>query len=340
MLRNLEHDKWITTADQFADVRIAVDNLTLLDGLTQVEISSQPPLRYGFLWPVRDDNVELLRKGNSLGVRIADKTWAIELTGASAAIDAVRTCAMWIEEQPVEVAPEVLRVLATHPLFASAPKVLAGLSYQSASVSSSWGGGASSKTESQSSASVRWARDGLTVMDERENTNTSAGGKSFAGMSEKRSMYAANGFIELGNANTFKSPDMNSQQTVKLVKLENLSGQIYPLKVGGQFSYSAVYEEAVDGTANGLKHRATQQRTLRQTCKIAKKQEARDFHPSLSGEAFVADCESRVVYRGQTPWTSKSREVFIEALGLWISADWQYSDGRSTTKLKSFVLGR
>ena len=50
ILRDLEHNEWVTTADQFAEVRISVDGVIQFEELRQVEVSASPPLRYGSQW--------------------------------------------------------------------------------------------------------------------------------------------------------------------------------------------------------------------------------------------------------------------------------------------------
>lgn len=92
MFRNLEDGNWLTTADQFANVMISADGLTLLQGLTQVEISAAPPLRYGFLWKVDRHNIELLSSSGQLRIGIGDASWSVSLAGSRNAINAVRTC--------------------------------------------------------------------------------------------------------------------------------------------------------------------------------------------------------------------------------------------------------
>jgi hypothetical protein len=173
------------------------------------------------------------------------------------------------------------------------------------------------------------------IFDTMDNETTSQSGRSFPGTRESRALYAANGFIELGERQTYKSrqPRFDSWQTSRLVKIESLSGQIFPLKVGNQFSYSAVYEEE--------SHNSPEQRILRQSCKIARKQEARDFHYSLGGDAYVADCESTVTYQKlRTPGRTKTREVFIETLGLWVTPYWQTGATGATSKLRSLTLAK
>lgn len=93
MLRNLGDPTWLTTADQFGKVKVEVDGLRLLSGLMQVNVSSSPPLRYGFLWPLPKDNIGLLKSGHALSVTIGKGHWNIRLAGSQAAIAATQSCA-------------------------------------------------------------------------------------------------------------------------------------------------------------------------------------------------------------------------------------------------------
>lgn len=93
MLRNLGDPTWLTTADQFGKVKVEVDGLRLFSGLTQVNVSSSPPLRYGFLWPLPKDNIGLLKSGHALSVTIGKGHWNISLAGSEAAIAATQSCA-------------------------------------------------------------------------------------------------------------------------------------------------------------------------------------------------------------------------------------------------------
>lgn len=93
MLRNLSEPEWITTADQFAQVEASVDGLPVLAGLMQVDVSKSPPLRYGVMWQLPKDNVELLQSGRVLVVNIEKTVWKISLSGSRVAISAARACA-------------------------------------------------------------------------------------------------------------------------------------------------------------------------------------------------------------------------------------------------------
>lgn len=93
MLRNLSEPEWIATADQFAQVKATVDGLPVLAGLMQVDVSNLPPLRYGVVWRLPKDNVELLQSGRVLAVEIENAAWEISLSGSRAALAAARDCA-------------------------------------------------------------------------------------------------------------------------------------------------------------------------------------------------------------------------------------------------------
>lgn len=102
LFRNLEHDEWVLTSDQFAEARIEVDGRSLFEQLTQVEVATNPPLRYGLLWQMEDRDATALQRGNTtrivldslyVGRRIV--AWDIGLGGSYVAIEAARTCAAW-----------------------------------------------------------------------------------------------------------------------------------------------------------------------------------------------------------------------------------------------------
>ena len=95
LFRNLQHDAWITTADQFADVQIKVDASRQFQAVDQVDVSASPPLRYGVIWPLQRADVTSLQRGNAVTVSIAGASWTIPLRGSSEAMDAARICASW-----------------------------------------------------------------------------------------------------------------------------------------------------------------------------------------------------------------------------------------------------
>lgn len=93
MLRNLSNPQWITTGDQFAQVQVALDGLPLFAGLVQVDVSSSPPLRYGFMWPLPRDNIRWLKSGRALAVTVGKAHWKISLAGSRTAIASTQSCA-------------------------------------------------------------------------------------------------------------------------------------------------------------------------------------------------------------------------------------------------------
>ena len=95
MFVNLEHDGWITSADQFGDVTIGIGNTQPYHALSQVDVSVSPPLRYGFLWRLKPENVNALKSGSSVTISIAGVPWAISLAGSGDAITAAQQCATW-----------------------------------------------------------------------------------------------------------------------------------------------------------------------------------------------------------------------------------------------------
>ena len=106
MFLNLWHDEWITTADQFGDVRISIDGSELFHKITQVDVSAKPPLRYGFGWQLSDD-VEALQHGGGLEFDIGslisskkDWNWKITLGGSRTAIDQATQCATHFQQSP------------------------------------------------------------------------------------------------------------------------------------------------------------------------------------------------------------------------------------------------
>jgi hypothetical protein len=101
LLRNLEYDRWLTSADQFAEVRVNIDGSVRRQGLSQVEVGASPPLRWGFFWPIEDADTQALRRGNALKVEIGDGSWEIGLRGSSAAIGAAQACSTWKQGQKI-----------------------------------------------------------------------------------------------------------------------------------------------------------------------------------------------------------------------------------------------
>ena len=112
--------------------------------------------------------------------------------------------------------------------------------------------------------------------------------------------------------NTSKQTRMST--TSQLVRISKLVGHVFPVTLGNRFSYETTSEwKSSTGYSGGS--------TSVSSCAVTKKFDARSFHANLSGNAFLLTCDDRSTDKKGTVTNSKSRDIFIEMLGIWVKAD-------------------
>lgn len=132
------------------------------------------------------------------------------------------------------------------------------------------------------------------------------------------SLFTGDGLISLGSTQVYQSTE-NSIDSRRLLNLSNLRGHVFPVQVGNHFSYEATYEQTI---------KSREEFTIKQSCDITQQYDARRFHPTLTGAAYVAICNSETIYKrsrvykgNMGKFTFKGGYVFFERLGVWIDVD-------------------
>lgn len=247
----------------------------------------------------------------------------------------------------ISVDPAILQLVETHPFFENAARVSANR-YNVVSNSRSTINGFNVITDSNDDTRLRWLRAGIAQFDTTQSMRQKNSGST---SSVIRSTYlgAANGFVSLGYRSTSTMHVTTQRKPLvytsaeRLTSLANLKGRIFPIEVGGRFSYQAVYQTTSSSMPGDEK-------TLDESCEVTKRYEAKSFNSQLTGAAFLVTCDQRIVYRKTktSNSNSQSKTVYFDALGICVRADsiaptertvQTYFDGNASEAniLKSFV---
>jgi len=254
----------------------------------------------------------------------------------------------------VSISSDVLRLIQTHPTFANAPPISVS-TYNVANTLTSSGvvNGSSTVSTSKTDMTYRWIQQNILRSDtdmQASTTHTSCPPGACTTTSRSTLVLAANGLISLGYKGVSRSSvggTKNYTSASKLVRLDSITGSIFPMSIGNRFSYNETFQTTSTGSSDEY--------TQYSSCEISKKYDAKSFHPRLTGTAYLADCDYRTVYKKMTAANSKSQSktLFFEDLGVWISVDrvspserlqggsaikgWTY---RGSDILKSFALAK
>lgn len=217
----------------------------------------------------------------------------------------------------IQIPNDILQLVQTHPFFANPPPVRVGTfeTASSYSITTSAGPGATSLTN-DSQVFVSWLRAGIVRTDESYDATSRGAGNAEPSTGQTEGISAADGFIQLGSRTTGSSRMGSSTTTLKTIRINNLSGHIFPMQLGNQFSYE--HDNQQNTTMNGK--RFSYENAFSDTCSVIKQYEAKLFHPDLTGLAFLLECEDRMTTVSGTI-EGPTRQVFFEDLGYWISAD-------------------
>jgi hypothetical protein len=214
---------------------------------------------------------------------------------------------------------QALRTIETHPFFAKAPPVRLG-SYSIESVSNSkWsqsGYSGTSISTNRDSYSLRWLRAGITAANWDSEGMTVESRGTTRSTSRGGSIVAGNGLFQLALKQVSPNGGRTFINTSKLLRIENLQGQLFPLQVDNHFGFTQVIQWR---TSMGFKDDYTY--TL--SCDVARKYDARTFHAELTGSAYVALCRTTSVWNKTTSSNGSAhfKQVFFESLGYWLGAD-------------------
>jgi Caspase domain len=248
----------------------------------------------------------------------------------------------------VPLDPAVLRLVETDPFFAGAPPVVVRSYDTSAMMVTTMRGPAATMT-TDNAAAVKWLRQGLIQYERTEQNATIQLGSRFPSTSVWSEIAAANGLIDLGQKQVYDPGKADTTTaTYKLISLNSLSGHVFPVAVGNQFAYVAVYRQR----SSNLNDDYTQSIS----CRIRGKYPANIFHANLPGDAYLAVCSVHLAYKRHRSISSNGQWVmaFFGKLGLWLDVDPATASDRiaetsystpqtrttTTTILKSFALVR
>jgi hypothetical protein len=221
----------------------------------------------------------------------------------------------------IPVSAEVLRLIETHPFFANAPPVRPA-AYDVRWTSSDTIAGRPFTSVSNDSTTFHWLRHGLVQYDITQR-GEQRHSKSLWSTSEIRTtgIAAANGFISLGYKGTSAIKTRLDKRyrkissSSRLLRITNLNGQVFPLRVGNRLSFEQIWQE--------ISAQGTDEHTQKHSCEVSKKFNANEFHADLTGVAYLVTCNVQNMYRKNPASNStyQSGELFFEALGSWMSAD-------------------
>jgi hypothetical protein len=168
-------------------------------------------------------------------------------------------------------------------------------------------------------ARVTGIRSGLVRIDQALTASSPWQSRgTFRVITDGVGVYAANGFLNLSAYSKMtaavpgKGPDVR-RDTRQIDRIEYLSGSLFPIAVGNQFSYKV---HTTSTTASNRYDGA-----MENTCRVTEKRNASAFHPNLSGDAFVIQCETTDSFGKDKPKKSKNPTVFFAELGYFLAAD-------------------
>jgi hypothetical protein len=243
----------------------------------------------------------------------------------------------------VPIDSNVLHLVETHPFFANAPPVrVSAFSVDSSTDTTTSGGGGTSSSVADRNLFVRWLRNGIVRTDDSTQTTSTNNAGTVESSGQNVFVFAANGLITLGSRYTSHSRLGTSKGSSKAVSIGNLSGSIFPMRIGNRFSYQITTQES--GTAVGGS-RFAYQTTMSYQCRVVRTLDANRFHSSLTGLAYLVECDDQmtIVQQAQSVSSkSQMRTVFFDDLGYWITADpvaprEQLTEGVTTITVGKYV---
>jgi hypothetical protein len=227
----------------------------------------------------------------------------------------------------VSVDPEVLRIVETHPFFANAPAIKVA-SYSITDNTDTSSSGSSSSFLTETDLTVHLLRRGIYRSVWKNQSQGKTRSKTYSSnhrsITEGQTVNAANGLISLAHSSFYRSipASANAPATTsgKIVRLSRLNGQIFPMRVGNEFSYSASHVNTTEQL--GKSHRS--EHTEDKSCQVTKQYDARRFYATFTGVAYLVACESRSVFTFNNTTSNSSDEtktLFFEDLGYWLNID-------------------
>jgi hypothetical protein len=215
------------------------------------------------------------------------------------------------------VDPEVLQLVETHAFFGKAPPILVGtynVVSNTSSTTSARGTRAASSSNHDTNVSVAWLRTGLVKLDQVDRYTVDNAGAVGRYSNRSASVSAANGLFNLSYKIVFASGRTKHTTTTQLLRIENMSGRLFPVAIGNRFSYDSVYRwtsSAAGGSESSSKN----------SCEITRRYDARSFNEKLTGAAYLLTCNSETFEKSKGSSSSQSRDLFFDSLGVWLRVD-------------------
>lgn len=219
------------------------------------------------------------------------------------------------------VHPAVVKTIETHPFFANAPPVQVGKYRIFSTTSSTTSGGAGTMTNaSNDTTTVRWLRKGVVRMDLSQHYTVKNNGSVGNYELRSASVSAANGLFTLSYKAVFDTWQSSGRRrkantTSQLLRIENMTGRIFPLAVGNSFSYRLInrWKSSIVRDSEYVGE---------YSCEVTKRYDAASFHAALNGSAYLLVCDGQSTDgRTKAVTKSQSRDFFFDDLGVWLRVD-------------------
>lgn len=217
---------------------------------------------------------------------------------------------------------QVVEALETSSLFSQAPPVVMRMySIDTNSVSNFNGqfGPSTISSTGKNENRVEVLGGGLVRFESIANVDskTSAPGKPTTTSHQfmrRAGVSIGNGLVELDTTMSFKNDGRGYNSEGKLLRIEAMSGSMFPMKVNNHFSFT---------TTHRTTGKTSEETTAEVNCVISREFDARSFHPDLTGRAFLGVCETYGVNKTNKSMnmTARDKKIFIEQLGYWVQAD-------------------
>ncbi|MER2540128.1 MAG: ankyrin repeat domain-containing protein [Azonexus sp.] len=167
---------------------------------------------------------------------------------------------------PFQLSEEVWKALEESEAYAFAPEVKS-VNIDYTQTDSFRGGGVNFDNNYTNSKRIRSLGSGVAAT---ENSSIDEEHRNYP--VSRYSSYSAAGMIFLGG--------VYSTGVTKLIRINHLSGSLFPLRIGARMSYESATRSGNDGSEH----------KYRVDCKIASQEAAATLNPKLTGNAYLCEC--------------------------------------------------
>jgi hypothetical protein len=208
--------------------------------------------------------------------------------------------------------PDVLDTIVNHPFFANAPTPrLESLAQRSTG----------KDNETTSTTRFRWLSHGISTQEyssEYSSPWTLKPRGTYRSTTDISYAFGGNYFINLAEQSRStttipgKKPETSTYRSA-LIKLERLTGALFPMNVGNKFGYSMTWRP--DDCSLG-------DNASDNSCRVIERRSGSEFHRDLGGDAYVIACDYQYFNSKDRKTTKgKSTEVFFSDLGVFLGVD-------------------